>query len=94
MSQQVSIPDELYHHLVEQAKKTRTSVETLVAHLLEKAMSHSADSDLFYQITQAYARGAEPPAVGNWDQIEAELSTTTSPFDSLEAAMIYARGRP
>ncbi len=54
MSQPVSIPDELYHHLVEQAEKTRTSVETLVTHLLEKALSPAAGSDLLDEITQAY----------------------------------------
>ena len=94
MSQPISIPDELYSHLVEQAKRARTSVETLVAHLLEQAISHSPDRELLDQITQAYARGTTLPAVGSWDRIEIELATTTSPFESLEAAMNYTRGRP
>jgi hypothetical protein len=67
-------------------------VETLVAHLLEKALSHSADSNLLDEITQAYARGTEPPTVSSWDQVETELATTISPFASPEAAMVYARG--
>lgn len=94
MSQSISIPDELYRHLAEQAEVAKTSVETLAAHLLEKALSPAADRDLLSQITQAYASGVEPPAVGGWDQIEAELAQTVSPFESLEAAMNHARGRP
>jgi len=94
MSQPISIPDDLYRHLVEQAKRARTSVETLVAHLLEQGISHSPDRELLDQITQAYARGAMPPSVGNWDQVKAELAATASPFESLEAAMTYTRGRP
>lgn len=94
MSQPIAIPDELYRHLAEQAEIARTSVETLAAHLLERALSPSTDRDLLGQITQAYASGVEPPAVGSWDQIEAELATTTSPFESLEAAMDHVRGRP
>lgn len=94
MSQPIAIPDELYRHLAEQAEIARTSVEILAAHLLEKALSPAAGRDLLSQITQAYASGVEPPAIGRWDQIEAELATTASPFESLEAAMNHARGRP
>ena len=94
MSQSISIPDDLYHHLVAQARKTSTPVETLIAHLLEQAISHSPDRELLNQITQAYAGGTTLPAVGNWDRIEIELATTASPFESLEAAMNYTRGRP
>lgn len=94
MSQPIAIPDELYRHLAEQAEIAGTSIETMAAHLLEKALSPSADRDLLGQITQAYASGVEPPEVGGWDQVEAELATTASPFESLEAAMNHARGRP
>ncbi len=93
MSQPVAIPDELYKHLVERAEMTRISIETLVTHLLENALSPAAGSDLLFEITQAYARGTAPPVVGSWDQVETELATTISPFESLEAALVSARGR-
>jgi hypothetical protein len=93
MSQQISIPDELYRHLVEEAERTRTPVGTLITHLLEKTMSPLHDTDLIDQITRAYATGSEPPSAGTWSQVEAELAATSSPFESLEAAMKYARGR-
>lgn len=39
MSQPISIPDDLYHHLTEQAKKNQTPLETLITRLLEKALA-------------------------------------------------------
>ena len=93
MSQPISIPDELYNHLVEKAEKTRTSVETLVAHLLEQAIAQSPDQELLDQITQAYARGTTPPSAGAWEQIEAELAATVPPYESLKATMDFSRGR-
>ena len=94
MSQLVSIPDELYNHLAKKAEKTRISVETLVAHLLEQAITQSPDHQLLDQIIQAYARGTMPPSAGAWEQIEAELAATVPPYESLEATMDYTRGRP
>ena len=39
MSQSISIPDDLYHHLTEQARKNQTPLETLVTRLLERALT-------------------------------------------------------
>jgi len=94
LSKQVSIPDELYEHISEQANKIAVPVETLVTHLLENGLSQSPHKALIDAITQAYANGQPIPSVGAWTQVEAELAATASPFESLEAAMNYSRGRP
>lgn len=39
MSQSISIPDDLYHHLTEQAQKSQTPLDILVTRLLEKALA-------------------------------------------------------
>ena len=88
MSKQVLIPDKLYRQLSEQANRTAVSVESLITHLLESTLSNPSES-----ITQAYMEKRPVPFSGDWAQVEAELTATESPFESLEAAMNYSRRR-
>jgi hypothetical protein len=94
LSKQISIPDELYEHISEQADKVAVPVETFVTHLLENGLFQLAHRALIDAITQAYANEQPIPSVGTWTQVEVELAATVSPFESLEAAMNHARGRP
>ena len=94
MGKSISIPDDLYQRVSEQADKCALPVEAVVTDLLETALSQATDRARVEAVTRAYQAQQSPPFVGDWSRVEQELADTQSPFESVESAMKQIRKRP